>query len=133
TPHESCLTVMAPPHRRELIQAYARRVDTEVKISFSSAEINSEPCKLKVERVKQSKGNDLNASANTNVSVTQSESKGAASDTMQVITLNKFELSYNQDLIQGNCKYITPNRYEISLEVRKDPKPLIPPVPPGTI
>src|SRR5690606_15015477 len=42
-------------------------------------------------------------------------------------TLDSFELTVNQDVVKGNCRFITPERYEVSLEVRKDPKPQISP------
>ncbi|MBA2404150.1 MAG: hypothetical protein H0V66_05215, partial [Bdellovibrionales bacterium] len=48
-------------------------------------------------------------------------------------TLREFELTVNQDVVKGECRAINPTRYEITLEVRKEAIPLIPPVPAGTI
>ncbi len=128
-----CINIQMAPHRHELIQQYLRRLDPSVSISFSSADIRREPCKLKVEKVKNlnqaTTSVNIDGSPNAVSSVTESQS----TDTMQIQTINEFELSVNQDSIKGNCRYIGPHRYEITLTARKDLKPLLPPTSPGTV
>lgn len=131
---DSCLVVTMKPHRRELIQNYIRALDSEVNIAFSSAEIKREPCRIKVEKVKNKSNSNINAAGSIEgVGVSQTETQGKDQDAMQIQTLKDFELQSNQDVIKGQCRFITSDRFEITLNVRKDPKPLIPPVPPGTI
>lgn len=134
----NCFTVNTSPHRRELIQSYVRRLEPAVQIGFSSAEIKRDPCRIKVEKVRAIQKQGTGASAtldgpNINVNASTSESTGSGNDVTSIQTLKEFELSVNQDIIMGECRAVNPNRYEISLEVRKDAKPLLPPVPPGTI
>ena len=130
----NCLVIQMRPHRRELIQSYLRNINPNVSISFSSADIRREPCKLKVEKVsevtlkKTTGGIDEFGAA-----VSTQETKSNNLETMQITTLNDFELMVNYESIKGVCRYITATRYEISLEVKKDPKPLLPPTSPGTI
>lgn len=136
--NENCFTVSTSSHRRELIQSFVRRLEPAVQISFSSAEIKRDPCRIKVEKVRslQKQGTGANASLNgpnINVNASASETIGAGTDVTNIQTNKEFELTVNQDVVKGECRAINPNRYEISLEVRKDAKPLLPPVPPGTI
>lgn len=129
---QNCFTIQTPPHRRELIQSYVKRLDPTVSISFSSAEIKRDPCNLVVERIKHQNMDQTTLGASTQLTANQSAGTRSASETMRIQTLSKFELSYNQDVIEGECRFITPNKYEITLQVRTDPKPLLPPLPAGS-
>ena len=131
----NCFTLSTPPHRRELIQNYVRRLDSNVVIGFSSAEVRRDPCRLKVVKVKNKQMNTISGGLSTqlNPSAEADESKGQSKDVSQIQTLNDFELTVNQDVIKGQCRFIKPTRYEITIEVTKEAVPLIPPVPPGTI
>jgi hypothetical protein len=128
----NCFTVQTPAHRRELIQRFVRRLDPSVSISFSSAELTQEPCKLKVERYKDSRAKKTDVALGGTFQARQADNNEVASETMQLQTLKEFQLTYNQTVIKGECRYITPNRYEIRLEARQDPRPLIPPLPEGS-
>lgn len=128
----NCFTVQTPARRRELIQSYVRRLDPDVSISFSSAELRRDPCRIKIERFRNNQSQQTEVGLNQTLNADQSKTSEVASETMQVQTLKEFELTYNQLLIKGECRYITPNRYEIQLEARKDPKPLLPPLPEGS-
>lgn len=126
-----CLTVSMRPHRRELIQAYVRNLAPDVSISFSEAEIKRPPCHLKVEKIKQIKKESLNIDvsekqANATNSQTELESK----ENFQIQTTKEFELMVDQEAIKGSCRFINANRYDLALEVRKDPKPVYPGVRP---
>lgn len=132
TENANCFSVQTPSHRRELIQGYVRRLDESVSIKFSSAELKRDPCRLKVDREKKSVKDNVSASAFHTVEVSQSQTTATTVESMNIQTLSHFELQYNQSVITGKCRYITPDKYEVSLEARKDPKPLLPPVPPGT-
>ena len=48
----NCLTVQMRPHRRELLQSYTRKLDPDMNVTFSSAEIKREPCRLQVEKIR---------------------------------------------------------------------------------
>ena len=131
----NCFTVSTPSHRRELIQNYIRRLDPAVQIGFSSAEVRREPCHIKVEKIKtklkDAIGGGLSTGLIPNAETTQVT--GESKDVSSIQTIKEFELTVNQDVIKGECRAINPTRYEISIEVRKDSKPLIPGLPPGSI
>ncbi len=135
---ERCATIKSSPHRRELIQGYLRKLEPEVQINFSSAEIKRDPCRLKVERIKNLKNETTAVDGNlqiNGVSVAASNQLKSQESTevMSIQTLQDFELNVQQNVIKGTCKALTPGRYEISLEVRKDAPNLYPQLPPGTI
>lgn len=124
---EECLSIGMRPHRRELIQSYVRNIAPTVSIAFSSAEVKREPCLLKVEKVMERNHEELNANISGFPNINLQSGKTQAKNISTLQTLGSFELTVNQDVIKGNCRFITPRRYEISLEVRKDPKPQISP------
>jgi len=132
---KNCLTVNTPSHRKELIQNYIKRLDPAVQIGFTSSPIRTNPCHIKVERVHTKQKDSLGGSVSTNLNATieSSETLGESSEVLTIQTLKEFELTVNQDVIKGECRIINPSRYEISLEVRKDAIPLIPPIPPGAV
>lgn len=131
----SCFTVSTSSHRRELIQGYVRRLEPAVQIAFSSVEIKREPCEIRVEKQKISRAQDTEATVNPdlNGSVGNEQIVQDRNDVTKIQTLKDFELTVNQDTIQGQCRVINPNRYEITIEVKKEARPLLPPVPEGTI
>jgi hypothetical protein len=131
----NCFTVNTPAHRRELIQNYVRRLDSNVSIGFSSAEVRRNPCRLRVEKIKNKVMNTVSGGLSTRLSGTAGidESNGQSKEVTQIQTLNEFELTVNQDSVKGECRFINPTRYEITITVAKEAVPLIPPVPPGTI
>lgn len=135
TSDENCLVVQMRPHRRELIQRYLLTSFPGTSVTFSSEDLRREPCKLKVEKIKQKSGDVLSGGLNqTGITINQTNSQASATETMQIQTIKDFELSVDQDEIKGTCRYLNPNRYEISLTVRKNPKPIIPVnLPPGSI
>jgi hypothetical protein len=135
---ERCAIIKSSPHRRELIQGYLRKLEPEIQINFSSAEIKRDPCRLKVERIKNLKNETTAVDGNlqiNGVSVAASNQikNQESTEVMSIQTLQDFELSVQQNVVKGTCKALTPGRYEISLEVRKDPPILHPQLPPGTI
>lgn len=130
---DNCLVVTMRPHRRELIQSYLRSGDPDFSITYSSEEIRREPCRLKIEKVKNFAREDLTGQAGKNSEISSTTTNGKGNEVFQVQTLKDFELSVDQDSIQGECRFITPQRYQIKLTVKKEAKPIIPPVPPGTI
>lgn len=130
----NCLVVTMSSHRRELIQRYFRSSYPHVQISFSSEELQTEPCRLKVEKEKWKTSKNISVNMQNHFpSADANEARLTGTDILQIETLKNFALSVDQDEIRGSCRYITPNRYEIDLEVRKTPKPLLPPVPAGTV
>lgn len=135
TSDDNCLVVQMRPHRRELIQRFILNGFPGTSVSFSSEDVQREPCKLKVEKVKVKTGDDFNAGINQQgIQLNKTDTTGNATETMQIQTIKNFELSVDQDEIRGTCRYINSNRYEISITVRKNPKPIVPvDLPPGTI
>jgi hypothetical protein len=132
---QNCFTVSTPVHRRELIQNYIRRLEPAVQIGFSSAEIRRPPCNIRVEKIKTRTQQSIGGGLSTGLipSAGTNQATGESKDVTTIQTLKEFELTVNQDVVKGECRAINPSRYEISLEVRKDAIPLLPPIPPGTI
>lgn len=130
----NCLTIQMRPHRRELIQNYTSNLDPEMRVTFSSAEVKREACSLQVEKIRAAK------KQNTNVQISQfpigveSQENETSKDVMQIQTLDKFSFTVGQDAIEGSCRFVNKDLYEIAITARRDPKPLVPPnLPPGTI
>lgn len=132
---EQCLVIQMKPHRRELIQRYILSTFPEANVSFSSAEIRRDPCRLKVEKEKQRTTDDLNIEFNKQQGqVMKIESKVQGNEVMEIETIKDFELTVDQDQIKGSCKAVTPNRYSIEIEIKKNSKPIVPVgLPPGSI
>lgn len=132
---DNCLVIQMRPHRRDLIQRYILSSAPGASVVFSSEEVRRDPCKLKVEKIKSEKKDSTVVDVSKlSAGAHQNEFTGNASEVMQIDTLNEFRLSYNEDEIVGNCRYITPDRYEIKIEVRQNPKPIVPAnLPPGTV
>jgi hypothetical protein len=125
TEDQTCLVVQMREHRRELIQSYLKNLDPSVSITYSSAEIKRDPCKIKVEKIRTMQNTVINGAVNQLPQISETNTVGESKDTMQITTIKEFELKVNQDVIKGSCHYITPNHYEISIEVRKDPRPTL--------
>lgn len=130
----NCLTIQMRPHRRELLQNFARNIDPGMTVTFSSAEIRREPCKLQVEKIRNNRKNDTRVVVTNFPAATTSQVTDTSKDVMQIQTLDKFSFTVSQDAIEGNCRYITQDRYEITINARRDPRPIVPPnLPPGSI
>lgn len=124
---DNCLIISMKPHRRELIQSYIRHLAPTASVSFSSAEIRRDPCRLKIEKVADKGHAELRGSVSKFPHVTIQNQREQGTSISSIQTLDSFELTVNQDVVKGNCRFITPERYEVSLEVRKGPKPQISP------
>lgn len=131
----NCFTVSTPTHRRELIQGYVRRLEPAVQIAFSSVEIKREPCEIRVEKQKTKRTQNTEGSVSNALvaSATTEQIIQDRNDVTRIQTLKDFELTVNQDTIKGECRVINSNRYEVNISVIKEAKPLIPPVPAGTV
>jgi hypothetical protein len=134
TKESQCLVIQMRPHRRELIQKYILTLYPETKIDFSSAEIKREPCKLKVQKTK-AKNISTDTGELGSIPVFQDTTTSQSqSEEMRIETLNDFALSVDQDEVRGQCKFIRPDLYSITIEVRRNPKPIVPVnLPPGSI
>lgn len=132
---ENCLTIQMRPHRREIVQRYLLASFPTMQVTFSSAERRRDPCKLKVEKKKVVGTENLSGDANPReLKLEKKSSRREVTDTMIIETLNEFQFTVDQNEIQGNCRYIKPDLYEIKLTVKKNPKPLVPAgLPPGAI
>lgn len=128
-----CFAVQMNSHRRELVQRYILNVAPEAQIDFSSAELKRSPCNLKVEKIKTTTGEQRDISAGQTTTAQDQTSQKQSTETFEITTLKEFEFTVDQDSIKGKCRYITPERYEISLQVEKKARPLTPPVQPGTV
>jgi hypothetical protein len=132
---KNCFTVSTPQHRRELIQHYVKRLEPSVNVGFSSAEIRTEPCRIKVEKIRlnSKQGTNAGLSPEQAISLQADQSSESARDVTKIQTLKEFELTVNQEVVKGECRVINSIRYEITLEIRRDPLPLAPPLSPGMI
>jgi hypothetical protein len=132
---KNCFTVSTPSHRRELIQQYVKRLEPSVNVGFSTAEIRTEPCRIKVEKIRLNikQGANVGFFPDRPISLQVDQSSQSAKDITTIQTLKEFELTVNQDVVKGECRFINSIRYEISLEIRRDPLPLAPPIPSGMV
>lgn len=131
---DSCFVVTMRPHRRELIQNYLRAADSNVSISFSSSEIKTDPCHLKVEKIKTlNQQNSQGSISSSGIGLESGTSSATSKETLDIQTTKEFAIKVNQDAIKGECRVIGPTRYEITIQVRKDPKPALPVAAPGTV
>ena len=133
--NQNCFTINTPSHRRELIQNYVRRIEPNAQIAFSSAELKREHCKIKVEKVRKKNGDGLAAGIDVklNPSIDTNQKMQIGSDITNIQTMKDFSLAVNQDSIMGECRAINSDRYEITLTVKKEATPLLPPLPAGTV
>jgi len=104
-----------------------------MSISFSSEELRKDPCNLKVEKISHTTEKALDAEIGKTGTIEARDQQGSGSEIFHITTIKDFELGVDQDKILGECRYITPDRYEITLTVQKDARPLTPPVSPGTV
>lgn len=116
----NCLVIQMRPHRRELIQRFILSSFPEAKIIFSSEYVRREPCQLVVEKMKIKKLNDFNVRLNPSLIIQKDDALNSATEIFQIQTLKDFELIVNQDQIKGTCRFITSNRYEITIAVKKN-------------
>lgn len=129
-----CITVHMRPHRRELIHNYTFGLDSDMRVTFSSEEVKRDPCTLKVEKVREIKKNKMNVELSAFPNVTQGQQVESSKDVMQIQTLNKFSFVVSHDAIEGDCRFINKDLYEITITARRDPMPIVPPnLPTGTI
>lgn len=124
---KNCLTVQMRPHRRELLQNYTKSIDPDMKVTFSSAESRKEPCQLQVEKIRTLKSKNTSLEVSQFPSAVDSRIEESSKDVMQIQTLNKFSFTVSQDVIEGNCRYINKDLYEVTITARRDPLPLVPP------
>jgi hypothetical protein len=124
---DACLVVQMRPHRRELIQKYLLSLYPDLRVAFSTADVPREPCKLRIEKVGAKSLNRVQGSASADaVAVGADRRTEAGTEVMEIETLDDFAFSVNQSEVKGTCRYLTPKRYGIVLEVRKNPKPAVP-------
>jgi hypothetical protein len=131
----NCLVVQMRPHRYDLIQRYTLATFPDVTIAFSSEDVQREPCRLKVEKVKERSTDDLNIEFSKQQNqMIKVETKAQANEVIEIETIKEFEITVDQDQVLGTCRLVTPTRYNIQIEIKKNPKPIIPQgLPPGSI
>lgn len=130
----NCVTIQMRPHRRELLQNYAKRLNPDMFVQYSSEEIKREPCRLQIEKIRAGKKSNLSADVSLSPTLSTQSINETSQDIMDIVTLKDFSFKVDQDAIEGSCRFITEKLYEITLNVRRDPKPIVPPhLPAGTI
>ena len=130
----NCLTIKMKSHRRELIQKFLMTTVPGTQVTFSSEDLASEPCLLKVEKVKQQIENKREVGLDQSLVASETVSELQGTETLQLQTLKDFELTVDQDQVKGECRLVRKDNYSIKIEVRKNPRPFVPPgLPPGTI
>ncbi|MCM2351475.1 MAG: hypothetical protein NDI69_15740 [Bacteriovoracaceae bacterium] len=126
TVDDHCLIIQMRPHRREIIQRYLLSTFPGAYVAFSSENARRDPCQLKVEKEKVKEADSLDIGNRNNIVINKTNQNTHSSETMQIQTLKDFELTIDQDQIKGSCRYLNADRYEITIEVRKNPKlPLV--------
>lgn len=123
---ENCIMFHMKSHRFELIHRYITTNFPNVSIPFSSAAQRTDPCLLQVEKIKEKKSENLEASAGQVVSANQEDTSAKDTEISQIQTLKEFELTLDQNQIKGECRFINSSRYEITIKVAKNPKPVLP-------
>lgn len=129
----TCLTVEVSDSRIELVQKYLKNQDPQMQIAFSSRDVQVEPCKLKIEKIKLIKSENQNIHIQSGVVAETQNLNKTSSETFQIQTINNFEITVNENVIKGRCRFIRSDRYDITLEIKKDPRLTQPQVAPGTI
>ena len=130
----NCLIIQMRQHRRELDQKYMLSAIPGSSVAFSSAEVKTEICRLKVEKEKNKTTDNTQLNIDGTPSAVTTSTTNVGTEVTQIETISNFELTLDQDQVKGVCRLVTPNRYEITLEVRKNLKPIVPvELPPGTI
>ena len=124
---KNCMTIQMRPHRRELLQNYTRSIDPDMNVTFSSAEVRRPPCLLQVEKIRSLKNKITSMGISQLPEASESQTNETSKDVMQIQTLDKFSMTVSQDAIEGNCRFINKDLYEITISARRDPKPLPPP------
>jgi hypothetical protein len=122
---DHCLVIHMSDHRRELIQKYLLSL-SGASLAFSSANIKREPCKLRVEKIRKKGLQKTEASVNDGLSVSSTQTNSESTETLMIETLKEFALSVDQDDIDGECRFVNENRYELKIEVKKNARPLAP-------
>ncbi len=134
TEDSTCLTIQMSEHRRELVQRYLLSQFPDLKIEFSSATARREACRLKVEKIEASASSGQGAEVSSGVSVWGQSKDAQGKTNFQIQTTRDFELRSGQDLITGACRYLTPDRYEITLTLKRTLPERVPTdLPPGSI
>lgn len=135
-PEGSCFSLFTTDTRRELIQKYLLSRYPKMRIDYSSVERRaSETCDLQVEKEKKENTKSSHVYSGTLPGASLGHGHSSAKEVSQIKALSgaPFELLVDQQKITGKCHYINPTRYEIEFSMKFIPKPLIPPVPEGTI
>lgn len=122
TVDDNCLIIQMRPHRREIIQRYLLSTFPGAYVAFSSENVRRDPCQLKVEKEKVKEADSLDIGSRNNTVINKTNQSALSSESMQIQTLKDFELTVDQDQIKGSCRYLNSNRYEITIEVRRNPK-----------
>ncbi len=131
---DSCLVLKLKTHRRDFIQAYTLKNFPNTQVTFSEIQMRKEACHLKVEKVKSKKSDHTNISVSKNLTADASSTQQQEFETMNIQTINEFEIMVDQKQVKGRCRFITKNLYEIKITVNQNPRPIVPAnVPPGTI
>lgn len=127
-----CFSLFTSSTRRELIQKYLLQNYPNMKVSFSSEERSaSETCHIRVEKIKNSNTQRSTFSLKNAPGVQNSTSQGKETSQIKVLSGAPFELRVDQQKIEGKCRYINANQFEITFSMKFIPRPLIPPVPEG--
>jgi hypothetical protein len=134
TSDENCLLIKMLSNRRELIQRFIYSTDPQVKIEFSSEDIRREPCLLQIEKIRNKTSNTVGLNVDQAGIAEATNSSNVEREIAQIQTVKDFELTVDQNQVKGTCRFISSNRYEISLEVKRSPRQIIPQnLPAGTV
>lgn len=131
---EKCLVVQMRSHRRELIQKYLIGLYPEVRVEFSSAELKRDPCRLKIQKVKQKSNTTTSTDLDLAPTFESATHETDESEEIKIETIKDFAFVFGQEEVKGQCQFIRSDRYQITIRLQKHPVPLVPVnLPPGSV
>lgn len=119
---DSCLLLSYNSKRKELIQRYIFTEFPEVSLSFSSNKENTNICNIKIEKLSKLDENSENVQVtpSTIPNASTNQSKRNEKEEAQIKTNGPFELKSKETIIQGQCRFINKDQYEINLTYKKE-------------
>lgn len=124
----NCLVVSTSERRVEIIQKYLLKIYPTMSITFSSSDTKKDECLIKVEKetVSTQNRNRLGVQKTVTFGNASISSSKKEISSIRVTSGEDFKLSYDEQTLVGNCRYISPMKYEIKFSLLFTPKEVNP-------
>lgn len=124
----NCLIVNTSERRVEIIQKYLLKIYPTMNITFSSSDTKKDECLIKVEKetVSMQNQNSLGVQKTVTFGNAHISSNKKEISSIRATSGEDFELSYDEQTLIGNCRYISPRKYEIKFSLLFIPKEVNP-------